>query len=159
MASLYEIDSLIKTFIDDNMDPDTGEIMNLDALATLEMMREEKIENIALYYKDTVAMAKAVKEEKQALAERQAKLEKKAESLQKLLDWSCGGSRFETSKVSVSYRKSTTVVIDDLEGIPISYTRVKTEVIPDKVLIKEAFKEGKTVSGCHIETKQNIQVK
>ena len=157
--TIYEINSLIDTFLADNIDEETGEIRNIEQLNELQIARNEKIESIALYLKNVRAMAKAVKDERQILAERQARLDRKAGSLESLLDWRCGGERFETGKVLVSYRRSASVIVDDIEGIPAEYTKIKTEVLPDKTLIKQALKEGKKVGGCHLETRNNISVK
>lgn len=157
--TIYEINTRLARFLEENFDPETGEILNLDKLSELEMLKEEKIENIALYYKNTVAMAKAIKEERQALADRQAKLEKKAESLQRLLEWATEGEKFETGKVSVSYRKSEKVVIDDLEKLPEEYVRTKVTREADKTNIKKALKEGIEIEGCRLEEGRNIQVK
>ena len=155
--TIYEINDQIEQFFLQNIDEETGEILNPEKFSELELLREEKIENIALYLKNVRATSEAIKAEKLALAERQARLEKKAESLQKLLEWACEGEKFETGKVSISYRKSNRLVIDDTTGIPLEYFRVKTEV--DKTRIKDALKKGVKIDGCYIETVQNIQVK
>ena len=157
--TIYEINKQIEDFLVNHIDEETGEITDLNELEALEVAKTEKIENIALYLKNTMALAKSIREEKKALAERQAKREKKVESLQNLLNWVCEGNKFETSKVSVSYRKSERVVIDDLERLPAEYIRTKTTVEPDKTGIKKALKDGMELEGVHIEEVRNIQVK
>ena len=53
--NLYEIDAAITALVD----PETGEISDFDAFDQLSMARDQKIENIALYYKNLVADAAA----------------------------------------------------------------------------------------------------
>ncbi len=65
--TLYEIDKAIT----DLADPETGEITDFEALDNLQMARDQKIENIACYYKNLVSDAEAIKAEEEALAERQ----------------------------------------------------------------------------------------
>lgn len=68
---LYEIDARIASLVD----PETGELMDYEAFARLQMEREEKVEGLALWVKDLTARAKAVKEEADALTERRRALE------------------------------------------------------------------------------------
>lgn len=86
--SLYEINSQIEQAWGASIDPETGEIINeeaMQAINELSMARDEKIENIALAYKNTCAEAEALKAEKLALQKRQASAEKKAEWLKQYL--------------------------------------------------------------------------
>lgn len=50
--TLYEIDAAIMTAIAHGTDPETGEINNLDELMSLQMERDQKIENIACLIKN-----------------------------------------------------------------------------------------------------------
>lgn len=54
--TLYEIDQAIQGLVD----PETGELMDYEAFAALQMDRDAKIENMALWYKDLMADAKAM---------------------------------------------------------------------------------------------------
>lgn len=55
--TLYEIDQAIQGLVD----PETGELMDYEAFAALQMDRDAKIENMALWYKDLMADAMAAK--------------------------------------------------------------------------------------------------
>lgn len=46
--TIYEIDARMAGLID----PETGELLDYEAFASLQMEREAKIENMALWYKD-----------------------------------------------------------------------------------------------------------
>ena len=65
--NLFEIENEIMNC----WDQETGEILDSDRLDQLEMERDTKIENIALYIKNLTADAEALKAEKQSFAERQ----------------------------------------------------------------------------------------
>ena len=121
-------------------------------------VEEEKIENVALWYKNLCAEAKAYKEEKDSFAAKQKAAEAKAESLKNWLDYVLGGESFKTTKVTMSYRKSEQVVIDDIAALDSRFIKV-AEPTADKVEIKKALKAGEELAGCHLETKNNISIK
>jgi len=154
MASLYEINQQILECID----LETGEILEGSKYNELQLAKEEKLENIALYYKNMVSEAEALKAEKNAFAEREKQARAKAESLKRLLDNELGGSKFETTRVKISYRKSTTVAVDE-DKLPAEWTNVVETRTPDKNRIKEALKAGESIDGAMLIETNNIQVK
>ena len=158
MSTLFEIDKAIEDF-EFEIDEETGEILNYDELDDLKMAREQKCENIALYYKNIKAEAEMVKAEAKAMAERRKRLENKAESLKKYLAYALGGEKFSTPKVAVSYRKSESVNIPDEMLIDDKWCNISVQRKPDKTLIKKALKEGKEVEGAELVTKQNLSIK
>ena len=107
--NIYEIDNAMFSLIDE----ETGEIKDYEAFEELQIQKEEKIENTALWYKNLVAESKAIREEEKALAERRKSLEHRAESLKNFVNQALQGNKFSTSKVAISYRKSTAVEVDD----------------------------------------------
>lgn len=153
MASLYEIDAQIVACVDF----ETGEIIDADKLEQLQMQFSEKVEGIALWIKNLLAEAKMIKEEKDNLAARQKACENKAESLKKYLASALCGEKFKTPKVSISYRKSEAVEIEDVSLLSDEYLKFKPEA--DKTKIKEALKSGTAVIGASLVEKNNIQIK
>lgn len=107
--TLYEIDKAIM----DLADPETGEITDFEALDNLQMARDQKIENIACYYKNLVSDAEAIKAEKDALTERQKAAENKAARLKEYLSYALRGEKFSTPKCAVTFRKTTSVNVDN----------------------------------------------
>lgn len=162
--SLYEINSQIEQAWGAAVDPDTGEIINEDALQELEqlgMQREEKLENLALFYKNLSAEAEALKAEKMRLAARQAAAEKKAEGIKKYIEASmdsAGGEKIKTSKVAIGWRKSESVQINAGAFLPDEYLTYK-EPEPNKVAIKKALKAGTSIDGATLVIANNIQIK
>lgn len=154
--NLYEIDKAILNCIDD----ETGEIIDPEKLSELQIEREAKIESVALWIKNLNAEIIAYKAEKDTFAEREKQAKAKAESLKNWLTDALNGNKLTTNKVAVTFRKSETVEIQDIEAIPEDYMRVKTTVEPDKVAIKDAIKNSHlAIPGAEIVVKQNIQIK
>ena len=150
--TLYEINEEITNCID----PETGEV-DAEKLEALEMLRDEKIEGIALWIKDLKAEAEALKAEKQAFEKRQQAAEKKAESLKNYLTGYLNGEKFKTTKCAVSFRKTQSVNIINVMDVPPMYVNV--EIKPDKNAIKAALKEGKKVSGAELVESTSCQIK
>lgn len=111
--NLYQIDAAIA----DCVDAETGEILDMDKLAALSIGRDKKIENIACWIKNDRAEAKAIREEEKALAARRQALEHAADSKAKYLESVLCGEKFETSKCSISYRKTTSVEVSDMSAV------------------------------------------
>ncbi|MBQ3429167.1 MAG: siphovirus Gp157 family protein [Mogibacterium sp.] len=156
--TLFEIDKAILDFEFD-IDEETGEILNANALDELHMARDAKIEGIGLWIKNLQAETEAVKNEKDAMAERQKRLEKKVESLKGYLTYALAGEKFSTPKVAMSFRRSESVHIEDEHLIPDEYMNITIVKKPDKKVLKDALKEGKEILGAELVTKQNIQIK
>ena len=151
--NLYEINAEIMKCIDE----ETGEILDEAYLNDLQIAEEEKIENIALWIKNLKAEAEALKKEKQSFDERKKRAESKAESLQKYLSNYLSGKKFNTSKVAISWRQSESVVIDDPSKVPQDFIEYEPKI--NKADIKDVIKSGVKVEGCHLEEKNNIQIK
>lgn len=115
--TLYEIDAAIMTAIAHGIDPETGEITNLDELMGLQMDRDRKIENIACLVKNLKADVKAMKEEAQTLTERRRVVENKVARLEAVLDEALEGQKFSTPRCVVSFRNSKAVEVDDEDAL------------------------------------------
>lgn len=155
MASLYEIDMEIMMCLDQ----DTGEIIDPERLNALQMERNSKIENVALWIKNLQADANAFKAEKDAFAEREKKALAKIDQLKQWLAMACDGQKFNTWRCAVNFRKSERVDIVDESKIPQDLLICKTMVIPDKAAIKEAIKAGEVIEGCSLVTHYNPTIK
>ena len=156
--TLFEINDAILNF-EYEIDEETGEILNAEALDELNIAKEEKIENVGLWIKNLEAEAAAVKAEKDNMAARQKRLEKKAESLRGYLTYALQGEKFSTPRVAMSFRKSESVHITEEYLIPDEFMNIKITKTPDKTELKKALKEGKDILGAELITKQNLQIK
>lgn len=156
--TLFDINKAILEF-DYEIDEETGEIMNAEALDALQLAREDKIEGVGLWIKNLQAEAEAVKKEKDAMAERQRRLEKKAESLKDYLAYALQGEKFSTPRIAMSWRKSESVLIPDEALLDDRFVNITMIKKPDKKLIKDTLKAGREVPGAELVTKQNLQIK
>lgn len=153
--SLYTINQEILNCV--NLE--TGEILDEQAFEALQMERNEKLENIALWVKNLTSESEALKAEEKAFSDRRKATENKAESLKRYLDSALKGQKFNTTKVAISYRKSTSVDVLDVEKLPEAYRKTVTTVSADKMAISAALKAGELVDGATLVEKNNIQVK
>lgn len=142
------------------VDTESGEIIDLEAIAALEMERDKKIENLGCWYKNLLADAEALKAQKNAFAEREKAAKAKAESLRGFLGRYLNGKKFETAKVAMSFRKSEAVEFDAkcIGDVPEEFLKFKDPEL-DKIAVKKAIKAGETVPGCELVQRQNLQIK
>ena len=157
--TLYEIDAQISALLDE----ETGEITDIEALEELQLDRQTKCENIALYYKNLTAEAEAIRAEEIKLAERRKSIENKAANLFVYLKYALNGEKLETARVKCSYRRTESVDTDDSfvywanENAPdlLSYK----EPLPNKTKIKEAIKSGREIQHASLVENQSMSVK
>lgn len=158
MANLYDIDAKIMECMTNCIDPDTGEITNSEQLEALQMERQTKLENVALYIKNLKADAAMYKAEKQVFAERQAAAEKRAESLSEWLKKALDGQKFKTEKAEVNFRKTQTVEIIDIWDLNEDLLKY-SDPTPDKAAIKRAIKAGEEVKGAKLVDDISMTIK
>lgn len=157
--NIYEINNAMFSLIDE----ETGEIKDYEAFEELQMQKEEKIENTALWYKNLVAESKAIREEEKALAERRKSLENKAENLKNFINRTLDGNKFSTSKVAISYRKSTAVEVDDefidyaMKNNNDLLTFKRPE--PNKTVIKGMLQGGFDIPHAELVERNNMSIK
>ncbi|MEG2081362.1 MAG: siphovirus Gp157 family protein [Oscillospiraceae bacterium] len=156
--TIYDIEKEIYNLVDE----ETGEIKDFEALENLQLKREEKIENIALWIKDLKADADKIKFEKDKLADREKACKNKAEGLTKLLNYILCGDKFESPRTTITYRKSTKCVIDDEILFIKNHPEFVTETVVQKISltdITKALKNEIVVDGAELVENSNLQIK
>ena len=161
MANLFEIDKAIMDAWNACVDPETGEIDEgiYAEMEALQLEFDAKIENLACWAKNLTSDAAQLKAEAANMTDRAKAAERKAESLKRYIAAALKGSKFETPRVAIGWRKSTAVTIADDAQLPDEYLRTKTVTEPDKTAIKAALVAGKEIVGCALETRNNITLK
>lgn len=179
MANLYEISQQLQILEEFMIDPETGEFLDEESFNAkfdeIQMALSEKIENSMCFYKNLQSDIEAFKEEEKKLAQRRKVKENLAERVKNRIDnyvtmqftdeegnvdkdnlnkW-----KFETPRVKLSYRKSDSVEVSDINLLPKEYVKEKIELSADKTALKKALKDGKEINGATIVTKLNMQVK
>lgn len=158
---LYEIAPALRFALDDiEVNPETGEILNADALHAVEAQAAEKVEATALYLRELDAEAKAAKEEADRMLARVKSMQKRSDYLKAmLLDALHATGKVKTGRVTVSIRTTQAVEIEEGANLPEAYTTVKTTVNPNKVAIKQALLDGVEVPGCSLEARESVSIR
>lgn len=151
--NLYEINREILSCID----YETGEILDVQRLEMLEIAKEKKIENVALWIKNLESEAAALKKEKGSFAQREKSVKNKIESLKKYLENALQGQKFQTTKCAISFRASTTLEMSEKAEIPEEFRKYSFDL--DKTKMKEALKNGANYKGFWLQKNQKIQIK
>ena len=158
MATLYEIDQAIKEF-EFEIDEETGEILNVEALDELQMEYADKVNNVCLFIKNLRADETAYDNEMKVFKDKKDRAKRKADKLEEYVKNILGGEKFKSEQVEVTYRKSTKVEVVDQGEIPTDYLRVKTTIEPDKTAIKAALKAGEEITGAQLVETQSMTIK
>jgi len=157
--SLYEITGAYKN-IEDLLEKGSEELAVY--LDSIEMQMENKVNNIVRYSKNLELTALAINTEIARMTDLKKGYEKKSEALIDYISNTMqrnGIEKIDTEVCKLSFRKSSTVEIDDTTKIPKEYVVEKVSYSPDKKAIKEAIEKGVTVDGAHIENHKNLQIK
>lgn len=176
---LYKINEQIvdvfKKIENEEIDIENG----AELLEQLSIQKDEKIENIALFYKNVSSEIDALKAEKLMFEKRIKQKENLKERLKETLKFNLlqdNKNKFETSKVNINFRKSTTLSIEDVDALIVELqdknlenlykVEQKTEKTVDKtklkMLINNDLKQEKqqyNFKNAYVIEKQNIQIK
>ena len=169
--NLFQINAEIEQLenaVEDGLliDEETGELMTLEqALDQLQMMKTEKVENIALFIRNLDAESVALKAEEERFAKRRKAAEAKSERLRAYLLSALTKEdgtteKVKTTRVNVSVRLSgPSVVFTDESLLPMEFKIQKIEVKPDKASIKEVLMRGIEVPGAKLERGRSVIIK
>jgi len=163
--TLYEIDAAILSCTDQ----ETGEIIDPEALDALQMEREKKLENVALWVKDLNAEAEAIGNEVKALTARKKAAENKAERLKAWLAGALEGEILKTSKVRVSYTHNSRLNVIDEQSVvnyiqthyqePEQFLKFSLPEIRKDAVKAEISKNGAEIPGCCVEPTKSVVIK
>lgn len=161
MMNLYEINNEILSLVDE----ETGEILDFERFDQLNMEKDKKTENIALWIKNLNADSDMLKKEIDNLKDRKNRAERKEEQLRKYLSYMLDGQSFETSKVACSFRKSTSVQVDDEQSFVNWAMENRKDLLSfkqptiSKTEIKNCLKAGEIIEGARLVENNNLQIK
>ena len=177
MSSLYQIDQQVNNIMGNlalAFDEESGEITDEELYAKcqnelegLELSKEEKIENLACYYKNLTAEKNAIDNEAKALLERAKRKDNAIKRLKSYLESYLifhEVNKIETPKAQISFRKSEQLeIVDEQEAMKWAkendLMRYKEPEI-DKAGLKKYIKtSGEVLSFAQIAVKQNLQIK
>ena len=165
MRALYDIDQDILSCVD----LETGEILDVEKLDSLQMERERKLEGVALWVKDLSYEAQMIKEEADKLTARKKNLDNKITGLKNWLLYALAGEKLKTPRCNVYQTHSQRVAIIGEEKDLIAWlernTKDPREFIrykePElrKDEIKKALKDGKKIEYAKLEETESVVIK
>lgn len=135
----------------------------VEFLDKLEGEREDKAINIACVYKDINAFISEIKKEQDRLKKLKATYENEANRVKEYLSMFIEqGEKIKDPKASISWRKSTSLVVNedvDPTELPEQFKKVQIDV--NKAELKKAIKDGdhEAMQFGELVTKSNIQIK
>lgn len=178
--NLFDIQDSMMNLLEYHVNDDTGEIVETEEefnelYNSIQLDLQTKLDNTNCLQKMIDGELDVIdKEIKRLTAEKKAR-EKKKEWLKNRVDYfvkrqftdeqgnvdeeSVHKYKLELPHSKISYRKSDSVEVADVEMLPEEYVKTKIEKNPDKVAIKNAIKGGKEIKGAKIVTNYNIQIK
>ena len=178
--NLFEIQESMMNLLEYGVNDDTGEIIETEEefnalYDSIQLDLQTKLDN-------TICLGKLIdgelevidKEIKRLTAEKKAR-ERKKDWLKNRVDtfvrrqFTDENGNLDTEGLNnyklslphskISYRKSTSVDVYDINSIPKEFIKTKIESNPDKTAIKNAINSGKEVKGAKIVTNYGIQLK
>lgn len=150
---------------------DSGELPEEAVLDTLDSITggiEEKLDNIACIYKQTMYEAAMMKAEEVNMRARRKAKENAAERLKAYMSSAMQAvdlSKIETARNRLSFRKSEKVTFEDEESFVQWAQEYNPDLLtfktpePNKTVIKKILSCGQPIEGCRIEPCMNLQIK
>lgn len=157
--NVFELNTAIKQVQEKNLDPETL----ADTLESLELPRNEKLDNVASWIEENNMKLNWLKEKIKQLSEVEASIKKQTENLQEFLTQAIddsGQKEIQTENHILKPRNyKDSVIVEETKKLPIDYI-IRTETIrPDKKKIYEDLKAGKSISSAHLKHNRRTTIK
>lgn len=163
--NLYEISNEYQALLEQTYDPETGELFPqvMDKLEELSATMEDKAIAVASYIKNLEAEREAIEKAKKNMAERESRLDKRADYLTQYLQSNmerCGITEIKSPLFAIRLKKcpvSTDILDETL--IPNDYKKVKEVVSIDKLKLKEELQAGVIVPGAALKKNNRLEIR
>lgn len=162
-VNLYHIDvehEKLLNQIEDNDGEITEEMMNL--LSVNEMNLQVQLVSVSGIVEMLSDRKEALIMRKKAFEEEIKKISTMEEKLKNRIAYymeKYGIQKIESPECKITTRKSTSVVVEDVNMLPEQYVRVRETREPDKKAIKKAIEEGETFLGATLTDNINVIIK
>lgn len=163
--NLYAIANQYQEILDKTFNQETGEV-NQNAMALLELVKDnmqEKGVAIASFIKNIEAERDAIEQAKKAMAEREARLDRRVNYLSQYLQSNmerCGIHEIKCAFFSIKLKKCPiSVDIFNESALPDAYKKVKSVVSVDKVKLKEEILAGVTIPGATLKQNMRLEIR
>lgn len=156
--NVFELNTAIKQVQEMDIDP---EIL-ADTLESLELPRNEKLDNVASWIEENKMKIEWLKGKRKQLSDLETKYKKQTERLQEFLTMAIDDSGQKEVKTKNhilkprNYRDS--VIVEATKDLPIDYVIRKEVIQPDKKLLYKDLKAGKEISGAHLKSNRKTVI-
>lgn len=161
---LYEISAALRAAVEGAfvIDEETGEILfDASSIDDLKDAFGDKLEACGVEVKELRSEAEAIRNEEKVLAERRARLERKAGWLEGYMlsnMLATDTRKLDTPRCSLTVRATRSVDVYDPSELPEEFVTTKVTTAPDKVAIRKALKSGE-VPGARMLDCQRLGVR
>ena len=157
--NVFELNNAIKTVKEKDLDPETLK----DTLESLELPRNEKLDNVATWIEENNMKLQWLKEKKRQLSDVETSIKNQSERLQEFLTQAIddsGQKEIQTENHILKPRNyKDSVIVEATEKLPIDYIVCSEVVKPNKKLIYEDLKKGKQIKGAHLKLNRKTVIK
>ena len=157
--NVFELNNAIKQVQEKDLDPETL----ADTLESLELPRNEKLDNVASWIEENNMKLQWLKEKKRQLSDVETSIKNQNERLQEFLTQAIddsGQKEIQTENHILKPRNyKDSVIVEATEKLPIDYIVCSEVVKPNKKLIYEDLKKGKQIKGAHLKSNRKTVIK
>ena len=157
--NVFELNNAIKQVQEKDLDPETL----ADTLESLELPRNEKLDNVATWIEENNMKLQWLKEKKRQLSDVETSIKNQSERLQEFLTQAIddsGQKEIQTENHILKPRNyKDSVIVEATEKLPIDYIVCSEVVKPNKKLIYEDLKKGKQIKGAHLKRNRKTVIK
>ena len=155
----FELNNAIKQVQEKDLDPETLK----DTLESLELPRNEKLDNVATWIEENNMKLQWLKEKKRKLSDVETSIKNQNKRLQEFLTAAIddsGQKEIQTENHILKPRNyKDSVIVEATKKLPIDYI-VRSEVVkPNKKLIYKDLKKGKSIRGAHLKSNRKTVIK
>ena len=157
--NVFELNNAIKTVKEKDLDPETL----ADTLESLELPRNEKLDNVASWIEQNQMKLNWLKDKKRQLSDTETAIKNQTDRLQEFLTAAIddtGQKEIRTENHILKPRNyKDAVIVEDTKKLPIDYIMTSEVVKPNKKLLYEDLKKGKSITGAHLKANRKTVIK
>lgn len=157
--NVFELNTAIKQVQEKDIDPEAL----ADTLESLELPRNEKLDNVATWIEENQMKLNWLKDKKRQLSDVEASIKKQTENLQEFLTKAIddsGQKEIQTENHLLKPRNyKDAVIVEATKDLPVDYIVCSEVVKPNKKLIYEDLKKGKSIAGAHLKQNRKTVIK
>ena len=157
--NVFELNNAIKQVQEKDLDPETL----ADTLESLKLPRNEKLDNVASWIEQNQMKLNWLKEKKRQLSDVETSIKNQNERLQEFLTKAIddsGQKEIQTKNHILKPRNyKDSVIVESTKDLPIDYIVCSEVVKPNKKLIYEDLKKGKSIRGAHLKSNRKTVIK